>query len=64
LWPPRIPVNDPLEVLEAGANARLRQRRLRTPGYRFTMRVWIALPKKAALYTMNFSPEQRFSKAP
>jgi hypothetical protein len=31
---------------------------LRTPGYRFTMRVWIALPKKAALYTMNFQPEQ------
>jgi len=22
------------------------------------MRVWIALPKKAALYTMNFQPEQ------
>src|ERR1700722_14558248 len=30
----------------------------RTPGHRFTMRVWIALPKKAALYTMNFQPEQ------
>jgi hypothetical protein len=25
--------------------------------------VWIALPKKAALYTMNFSPEQRFRQA-
>ena len=34
--------------------------RWRTPGYRFTMRVWIALPKKAALYTMNFQSEQCF----
>jgi hypothetical protein len=25
------------------------------------MRVWIALPKKAALYTMNFPSEQCFS---
>src|ERR1035438_5445108 len=30
----------------------------RTPGHRFVMRVWIALPKKAALYTMKFQPEQ------
>jgi methionyl aminopeptidase len=32
--------------------------RFRTPGHRFVIRVWIALPKKAALYTMNFQPEQ------
>src|SRR6202034_2969078 len=34
----------------------------RTPGHRFTMRVWIALPKKAALYTMKYQPEQRFKR--
>ncbi len=37
----------------SGPNARWR-----TPGHRFTMRVWITLPKKAALYTMKFQPEQ------
>ena len=31
-----------------------------TPGCKLLIRVWIALPKKAALYTMKFSPEQRF----
>jgi len=30
-----------------------------TPGRKFAMRVWIGLPKKAALYTMKFSSEQR-----
>src|SRR5580658_9188947 len=47
-----------LKAVLPASNARTVSAPLRTPGYRFTMRVWIALPKKAALYTMNFQPEQ------
>jgi methionyl aminopeptidase len=35
-----------------------------TPGRKLVIRVWIALPKKAALYTMIFPPEQRFRHFP
>src|ERR1700690_3796735 len=65
LWPPRIPADDPasgppvLKLPELGTGTPLS----RTPGHRFVMRVWIALPKKAALYTMKFQPEQCFKQA-
>jgi len=47
LGPPRILDGDP-QHFKVGA-----------PGRKFVIRVWIGLPKKAALYTMNFPPEQR-----
>ena len=56
LWPPRIPDDDPAAPGTDGAPpAPFPDTRSQV-----LMRVWIALPKKAALYTMKFLPEQCF----
>jgi hypothetical protein len=34
------------------------------PVTEITMRVWVTLPKKAALYTMKISQEQRLTQEP
>ena len=55
--PPRIPVTILSRAASSPAPAD-------TQSTGLAMRVWVALPKKAALYTMKYLPEQCFERTP
>jgi hypothetical protein len=54
--PPRIPDGHLFGPDPAPLFGRHCESGTQTPGRKLLMRVWISLPKKAALYTMNFPP--------
>src|SRR6516164_3944790 len=54
--PPHIPVTIPEPLLDRAGSRN-------TQSTALTMRVWVALPKKAALYTMKASSEQCLTRS-